>query len=156
LSNGYLEKNNGGFPKPSETSKPFWDACTRGNLVLQVCTKCMKFQWYPRSLCVRCGSTEGIEWRESKGKGIVYSFTIVRFPVQTYLNPVYYEGQFPYAVGLVELIYEKVRMYARIIECENSKIEIGMPVKVTFLKLKNTQFSFPAFRPSSENCTTKI
>ena len=134
-----------GYPVVSALNKPFWDGCERGELMIQFCRVCGKSQWYPRPLCVRCGRRE-IEWRKAMGGGSVYSFTIVRFPVQTYMNPVYFEGQFPYVVGLIELNDEKIRMYARIVECEDSKVEIGMPVEVTFLKLKEN-LHFPAFRP---------
>jgi len=113
--------------------------------MIQYCKVCRKFQWYPRALCARCGGHE-IEWRKSKGRGFLYSFTVVRFPLQTYSNPVFFEGQFPYVVGLVELDVEDVRMYARIVELDTSLVRIGMPVDVTYLKLKGKLY-FPAFRP---------
>jgi uncharacterized OB-fold protein len=86
-----------------------------------------------------------LEWRRASGQGEVYSYTIVRLPVQTYKNPLYFKNEIPYAVGLIELD-EKVRMYARVVHCPIDKIEIGMKVEVTFLKL-NSQINFPAFRP---------
>jgi uncharacterized OB-fold protein len=133
------------FPQVTDLNRPFWEGCADGRLFLQFCEKCMKFQWYPRPLCIRCGRAN-LQWKESLGRGIVYSFTIVRFPVQTYRNPVYFKSEFPYAVGLVEL-EEKVRIYARITECDLSDIRIGMRVDLTFVRLTDA-LSFPAFRPA--------
>ena len=36
------------LPKPSVTSRPFWDAARRHELQLQRCAACGKFMYYPR------------------------------------------------------------------------------------------------------------
>ena len=133
------------LPEVTELSRPFWEGCRDNRLKIQFCKHCQTFQWYPRALCVRCSNSNDLEWRPVSGNGVVYSFTVVRFPVQTYENPVYFKEEFPYVVGLIELA-EGVRMYARIIDCPIDKVEIGMAVRAKFLKISDKLY-FPAFQP---------
>ena len=132
------------LPVVTEHNKAFWDGCNRGEFLIQYCNSCESFQWYPREICARCGASD-VGWKMTSGKGLVYSYTIIRAPSQTYRNPNYYSNELPYAVGLIELP-ERVRLYARILGCRLEDIEIGMKVEVTFLKLKEG-IQFPAFKP---------
>ena len=43
-------------PTTTEVSAPYWDGCRRGELRLQRCTRCERFQFYPRIICSHCES----------------------------------------------------------------------------------------------------
>jgi len=63
------------------------------------------------------------------GKGMLYSYTIIHTP------PSKFEGQAPYAVGIVEL-EEGPRITSQIVDCELNKIKIGMKVEAVFRKIQ--------------------
>ena len=128
------------LPTVSGETKPFWDACRRGQLLIQKCDRCDEFQFYPRGICANCWS-EDIRWVTASGKGTVWTFTV------TYQNrtPGFAEDV-PYVLALVELD-EGVRMFTNIIECPPRDVSIGMPVEVTFVQANN-RISVPYFRPA--------
>ena len=128
------------LPTVSGETKPFWDACRRGQLLIQKCDRCDEYQYYPRGICANCWS-EDIKWVTSSGKGTVWTYTV------TYQNrtPGFAEDV-PYVLALVEL-EEGVKMFTNIIECAPSDVSIGMPVEVTFVQANN-QISVPYFKPA--------
>ena len=130
------------LPTIAGETKPFWDSCRQGKLLLQKCGSCGEYQFYPRGICADCWSTD-IHWIQASGKGTVWTFTV------TYQNrtPGFVE-ELPYVVALVEL-EEGVKMFTNIVDCDPKGVEIGMPVEVTFVRA-NDQVTVPYFRPISE------
>ncbi len=128
------------LPTVSGETKPFWDACRRGQLLIQKCDRCDEYQFYPRGICANCWS-EDIKWVTASGKGTLWTYTV------TYQNrtPGFAEDV-PYVLALVEL-EEGVKMFTNIIECPPSDVSIGMPVEVTF-RQANNQISVPYFKPA--------
>ncbi|MGO9263817.1 MAG: Zn-ribbon domain-containing OB-fold protein [Candidatus Binataceae bacterium] len=111
------------LPKPTETSRPFWDAAKQHRLQLQHCGGCQSFIYYPRDRCPHCLSDQ-LEWRPVSGKGKVYSYTTVRrASVRSFADK-------PYVLAIVELD-EGVRMTTNI-EAPPETVKIGMPVTVFF------------------------
>ena len=127
------------LPTISGETKPYWDNCRRGRLLIQKCDSCGDYQFYPRGICANCWSND-IQWITSSGKGTVWTFTV------TYQNgtPGFAEDV-PYVLALVEL-EEGVRMFTNIVECDPRSVTIGMPVEVTFIQATN-QISVPCFKP---------
>jgi uncharacterized protein len=74
---------------------PFWDAATRGELLIQRCPACGAFQFYPRPFCLACQAADP-EWVASAGVGSVHAMTTVHLRVDPALEP-------PYVVAVVEL-----------------------------------------------------
>jgi len=128
------------LPVPFVTadSEPFWEACNREQLLVQVCGLCGRPQWYPRGRCRYCYSYE-MKWKEASGEGNVYSFSIVRRAT----DPAF-AGMVPYVVALVELD-EGIRMITHITDCELERLEIGARVVVHFREQGG--FKLPVFRP---------
>lgn len=111
------------LPKPTETSRPFWDAAKQHRLQLQHCGGCQSFIYYPRDRCPHCLSDQ-LEWRPVSGKGKVYSYTTVRrASVRSFADK-------PYVLAIVELD-EGIRMTTNI-EAPPESVKIGMPVTVFF------------------------
>ena len=129
-------------PLPSVVgeTKPYWDSCKRGDLVIQKCDDCGEYQFYPRGICSNCLSNN-IQWVKSTGKGTVWTYTV------TYQNRTLgFAQDVPYILALVELD-EGVKMFTNIVECEPSNVQIGMSVEVTFVQANN-QISVPYFKPA--------
>jgi hypothetical protein len=120
-------------------TRPYWESCRQGQLLIQKCDGCGEYQFYPRGICANCWSGE-IKWVKASGKGTVWTFTV------TYQNrtPGFDAG--PYVLALVEL-EEGVRMFSNIVECNPRDVRIGMPVQVTFVKATD-QVTIPYFKPA--------
>jgi uncharacterized OB-fold protein len=77
-------------------SAPFWEAAREHRLVLQRCSACGAYQFYPRPFCIACDRDDALEWVDASGTGTVYSAVTVHMPVSEDLDP-------PYQVAIVEL-----------------------------------------------------
>ncbi|MBI2166512.1 MAG: Zn-ribbon domain-containing OB-fold protein [Chloroflexi bacterium] len=126
------------LPTESGETKPFWEACRRGQYLLQQCRACGKVQAYYRRFCAHCWSKD-VEEVVSSGKGAVHTFTV------TYQNqtPGFREAV-PYVLAVVEL-EEGVQVLGNVIGCDVGAVRIGMPVKVTFVDAG--EMKVPMFEP---------
>lgn len=122
-------------------TRPFWEACRRGQLVIQRCAACGEYQFYPRGICAHCWSEE-VRWVETAGRGTVWTYTV------TYQNrtPGFAEDV-PYIVALVEL-EEGVKMFTNLVDCIPREAHIGMAVEVTFTRA-NDRVTVPYFKPAA-------
>jgi uncharacterized OB-fold protein len=105
------------LPKPSPTSRPFWEAAKRHELLLQRCGACSKFIYYPRPRCPHCFS-DRLGWERCSGRGKVYSYTVVR------------RASSRAFVAIVELA-EGPRMTSNIVT-PPEQVRVDMPVTVFF------------------------
>lgn len=126
------------LPNPDHTSKHYWQRAAEGHLVLQRCTACGAYQFYPRALCVACAGEP--EWVEASGRGTLHTFTVIR----QNRSPAFADLS-PYAVGVVEL-EEGVRMMSNIVECPIEDLRIGMALEVVLLKAAD-DVGLPFWRP---------
>lgn len=102
----------------------YQDYLDRGELRLPFCSSCQRFIFYPRGFCPYCWG-EQVEWKCLQGRGRIYSYTIVNVSAL----PEFTE-KVPYIYAIVEL-EEGVRIPANIMDCEQEKITVGMPVKLS-------------------------
>lgn len=117
----------------------FWEHCARRILCFQCCARCETWRHIPRFMCANCGSAEW-GWRESNGRGVVYTWTTVHMP----MSPEF-ETLFPYTVLVVEM-EEGVRMTAGLQGMDYKNLKIGLPVEVVFEPLAGDG-ALPFFRP---------
>ena len=69
------------LPHINPLTRPYWDGCNRGELVIQRChsSGCGKYVFYPRACCPHCqGGNLG--WERASGKGVIVSYTLVHRP----------------------------------------------------------------------------
>ncbi len=111
----------------------YWDAVKNHKLVIQHCSKCDKFFHPPRPMCPHCHSQDTLDWKESTGKGFIYSF--IMFTTDRMAYPAF---KIPYAVVLVETD-EGVRITANTHDIEPEEVRIGLPVEVMFEELPDGQ-----------------
>ena len=127
------------LPQPTELSQPYWDACRRGELIVQRCDDCGEHVFIPQVACTRCFGAN-LTWVPSSGRGTIYSFTIVHRPQQ----PAF---EVPYAIAIVEM-EEGWYTLTNIVGCELEAVQIDMPVEVEFRAISDA-ITLPMFRPVS-------
>jgi uncharacterized OB-fold protein len=131
------------LPAADVETKPFWDGCREGKLLLQRCTQCGHVRFPPTHFCAKCDSA-GCEWIESSGRGRVFSWIVVRHPVPRDV----YAADVPYVVALVALD-EGVRIPSNIIGIAPDQVTADMPVRVVFREA-TPEITLPQFEPATE------
>lgn len=112
-------------PRPNADTRPYWEACNEERLLYQKCGACGHNQFYPRSICAKCGSGEPT-WTEARPSGAVHSFTVVeRAPSEAFKPDV------PYVLALVDMA-DGYRMMMNVVDCDPAAVEIGMAVRIVF------------------------
>jgi uncharacterized OB-fold protein len=111
-------------PVPDEASQPFFDGTAQGKYLLKYCATCNRYLAPSAEICDSCLSNE-LEWKESSGKGTIYSFVVNHQVIHPGFKDI---G--PYSVIIVELA-EGPRVTSTF-DGPNEEIEVDMPVKVTF------------------------
>jgi len=134
------------LPELNPLTKPFWEYCKKHELRMQYCKNCTEWIWYPKPWCPKCGKRESIEWRKLSGKGIVYSFTVIR---QVIDNSSAFQADLPFVIGLIEL-EEGPRIYSNILGVKLEEVKIEDRVELTFEDVTD-EITLPKFRkgPSS-------
>ena len=102
----------------SPETQPFWDAAAQGRLLVRTCTACGQAHHYPRTLCPFCWS-DRTEWREASGRGVIYSFSVMR------------RAAAPYVIAYVTLA-EGPTMMTNIVDADPDALAIGQAVRVVF------------------------
>ena len=64
-------------PALNEGDAPFFEGAAAGKLMVKYCNDCKQYHHYPRPMCPFCYSTN-TEWKQAKGTGTVYSYSISR------------------------------------------------------------------------------
>lgn len=139
-------------PDPSPLTAPFWAAARERRLVRPYCPACDHSFFTPQIACPRCLSTDW-EYRESSGRGVVYSATVVhRAPYPGFTSP--------YHVAIVDL-EEGWQMLSNIVGtdarpgAEADPVPIGTAVTVDWLPL-DERIVLPVFRIASETRPTEV
>ena len=114
------------------------DYCKKGQLAYQVCTDDNTPVFYPRTVAPNTGSGN-LEWRVSKGRGTVYSTTVVHAA----------KDQPPHNVALID-IDEGYRMMSRVEGIDPMQVKIGMRVKVKINQGDEKQLPYPVFTPAGD------
>ena len=120
-------------PSVNPENKAFFDAASQNKLLIKKCIACGEFHHYPRAICPYCFS-DRTEWRDAKGTGTVYTYSVLRRGVPE-----------PYCIAYVALD-EGVSMLTNIVDCDLDGVKIGMKVKVTF-KPTDGGLPVPMFTP---------
>ncbi|MBX3596889.1 MAG: OB-fold domain-containing protein [Rhizobiaceae bacterium] len=120
---------------------PFWESVGRSRLSFPRCTECGEFHWYPMVRCPHCQSS-AVEWSDVEPEGELYSYTKVCHPFGDKLKE-----KVPYFVALVTFAGAPgIRLVTNLVEVDEDKLRIGMPVKAVFSGADGENASI-AFRP---------
>jgi uncharacterized OB-fold protein len=124
-------------PVPSLFSAPYWEGCAQEELRYLRCSSCHLAIADAARICWRCHSRD-LRWEVSRGRGRLYSWTIVWRP-QT---PAF---QVPYSVAIVQLD-EGIFVVSSVIGCAPEDLVEGMELAVEFHPV-NDELKLPYFRP---------
>ena len=128
------------IPAVTDLTKPYWDNARAGRLVTQRCRSCGRIWHPPLPACPHCHSTD-IGWREVRGDGTVYTYTVVRHPTHAALA-----DHIPYVVAIVELA-EGPRLVTGITGCAPGDVRVGMAVRACFREVADG-VTLPYFEPA--------
>ena len=105
------------------------------NLKGSKCAKCNKLHFPKREVCMKCNSTEYVDYK-FKGKGKIVTFTIIRTPVSDPEHEIteIAARNLPYAIAIIEL-EEGPMITSEIVDCDLNEVAIGKNVQVVFRKL---------------------
>lgn len=126
------------IPRPNALTKPHWDGCKNGELLVQRCNTCQRYIFTPEAACTFCFSAD-LSWAKSTGTGFIYSYTIVNRPQRP-------EYTAPYIIVIVKLD-EGWHMLSNLTDCEPADVAIGQRVEVHFIDRADTKI--PMFRLSN-------
>ena len=125
-------------PACTELTRPWWDACREGRLLLPRCNECGRHHFRPEVACTHCLSLDWT-WVEASGRATLYSYTeIHRAPIPGFRTPA--------VLAIVEL-EEGVTMFSSVIECAPGELRIGMSLQVVF-EAVSPEMTLPKFRPA--------
>ena len=126
----------------------FWQGTRAGELRIQRCAACGRLRHLPTPMCPGCSSLE-YDWTTVSGRGVVYSFVIVRHPVHPAIRE---REQTPYNICMIELEeQEGLRVCSNVLHVAPEDISIDMPVRVSFIPtLDDPDVVLPLFVPVSE------
>ncbi len=112
------------IPGPTDIAltEPFWTAAAAGKLIIQHCSACDRYVFYPRPMCPYCWS-DALSWCGATGNGRLKSFSQIWKPGHQGWMPAA-----PYFVGLVEL-EEGPTMLSHIL---TDKVEVAVGAALCF------------------------
>ncbi len=118
------------IPVANLDTKPFWDGCLEGRLLVQRCSHCGAWRHPPSPICPDC-LADAHEWLPVCGRGTVYTFTVVHEARRGW------EKLTPYVVAVIALD-EGPHMLSNVVNIAPDSVAIGMPVEVIFAELDGT------------------
>jgi uncharacterized OB-fold protein len=107
----------------TDLSGPYWDACARGELVVQRCGRCGLATFPAAHVCPRCHVGE-LVWTPSRPTGAVYTYTTVWRGA----SPAF---EVPYVIAWVDMD-DGWQLMAPVVGCEPDDVAVGREVTVVF------------------------
>ena len=142
-----------GVPLPDLERLPdyeqgFWEGSRNGELRIQQCSDCGLFRHLPMPMCPQCSSLN-YDWTKVSGRGVVYSYVIVRHPVHPAIAE---KDQVPYNVCMIELEEQAgLRICSNVLNIAPEDIHIDMPVQATFIPaVDEPNIALPVFLPAQD------
>ena len=123
-------------PLPNELTKPFWDACKNGRLIVQECNNCNRMQNPPEDKCWECDSSDNLIWREVQGRGIIdCNLVIYDSRLEAFWD------QQPYNVAIINLLENpEIKFFSNLPGTPVDQVPIGSEVQVEFEQVAPDQF----------------
>jgi len=125
------------YPVQDAVSKVWFDAVGKGKLLVQRDPVTGKAQMYPRAHVVGVPEREP-EWFEASGRGLLYSYTVVKRSVHPQ-----FAGLTPFVIAIVDL-EEGPRMTSWIVDVPEDELRCDMALKVIFREV-HPDLTMPCF-----------
>ena len=126
------------MPKQSvvadEFTKPYYDACNEGRLVIHNCKSCNTLQHPPAPACKECGSAD-MEWKPVSGRGKIYEYGVVHDCPIKELQP-----DQPFNVAVIMLEEDpRIQFYSHLPGVPVDDVPVGATVQVDMETTPNGQ-----------------
>jgi len=122
-------------PVPDDLSRPFWDACNEGRLVVQCCKTCDRMQYPPENSCSECGSKSSLEWHEVSGRGTINGYVVVHDSRLRLWVP-----DQPYNVAIIHIEEDPtINFFSNLPGTPVDEVPVGANVQVEFLDTEDGQ-----------------
>lgn len=133
------------IPLKDIDNAPYWDAADEHRLALQKCGDCKAYSQPPGPTCAKCGSTN-VGWEDfgNDVKATVYSYVVSYRP---FLPG--FQDELPTIIALGQLDdVPEVKIMANILDCEEKELEIGMPLRMTWVDITDDR-ALPQWVPAN-------
>tara|TARA_Y100000590_G_scaffold268319_1_gene301369 strand:- start:6221 stop:6628 length:408 start_codon:yes stop_codon:yes gene_type:complete len=119
---------------PDDFTKPYYDACNQGKLVIQNCKSCNILQHPPAPACRECNASD-MEWKEVSGRGTIYEYGVIHdCPVASL------QADQPFNVAVIMLDEDQgIQMYSHLPGVPADEVPVGSKVEVIFEETPNGQ-----------------
>lgn len=112
------------LPQLDDRNRPFWTGGRAGQLLIERCEACGRWQHPPVGRCEDCGG--GVVPAPVSGRGTIFTYTVN-------LHRYHPDVPAPYVIAIVELDEQaNLRVVANVVGCEEPDLRIGLPVRVAF------------------------
>ncbi len=112
------------LPALDDTNRPFWTGGHDGELLVERCASCDRWQHPPQGRCSSCGGD--VRHEPVSGRGTVFTCTVNAHQYHPDVPP-------PYVIAIVELEEQAdLRVVANIVGGGPAAVAIGLPVSVAF------------------------
>lgn len=134
-------------PKPDPVSTGFWEAATRGELAIQRCRACGRYQHPPAPLCRSCGGTK-VGFETVSGDARLWSWTTTHHNVIAGFEPA-----LPYTCVIVELVEQPgLFLLSDLIGRDGAApLKLGAPLRAVFPDPGDGGPVLPQFAAAAEN-----
>ena len=112
------------LPALNPITAPYWTGGARGQLLIERCSDCGRWQHPPAGSCADCGGEATAE--PVSGSGTVFSFTVNEQQYHPEVPP-------PYVIAIVELVEQRdLRVPTNLVGDGLDRVSIDAPVTVEF------------------------
>ncbi len=131
------------LPVPDLDTQPFWDGCSRHELLGQRCVDCGAFRWPPRGLCPACRSWKS-EWVPLAGTGVIDTHvTFVHVTLKSFAD----DSPYPVIEVMLDGTDGAMGLTSTLIDATAEQLRVGLPVTVVFDDV-TPEVTLPKFRPA--------
>lgn len=113
------------LPRPTEKSKPFWDALKAHRVDIQRCDACGHWIFFPRLHCPSCFSDQ-LSWKTISGRGELLTYTVTRIPTMAALA-----DEMPQKLAVVRLD-EGPHLNTTLVGLAENELRVGLRVRPVF------------------------
>ena len=133
------------LPELNERNRHFWQGGALGELVILRCQRCGFYLHPPQPICP-IDHSKNIAVEPVSGRATLATYSINH---QNWMPG----PELPYVVAIIEIVEQpSVRLTTNLVNCPHDKIQIGMPLRVTFEHHEDPEGDvyLPLFEPDGD------
>lgn len=119
-------------------SRPYWEGCARGELLVRHCRVCDHRFLPPRDVCPRCHGVD-VDWVQVPGRGTVHAAVVCHRA----FDPAW-KDRVPYSIALVDLDGGG-RVWTNVMATDPHAVRVGQRVQAVFQRREEWGIFTPLF-----------